>query len=239
MPDVPPLHPALEALGLAFTVAVFTVLHRATGHDIAAAMSNAEHLQSIERALHLDVELAANGWLVRNSWLIGPAVYYYRLYLVVIAVVLVWVYVRHRGVYRHLRRTLVAMPFLGLLVFWTLPMAPPRFALPGIVDIVALYAPFGPDSRDLSSGQNHFSAMPSLHTAWMAWCGYAIWFSLRRTHPRLALLGWLLPVTMVATVLTTGNHYVLDVVAGLALLAVSIGVATIAGALARTRADRR
>lgn len=219
--------------------ALFTVLHSAAGHDMATAMADAGRLQSIERALHLDVELAANGWLAQHGWLIGPAVYYYRLYLVPIVAVLVWVYLRHRDIYRHLRRTLVVMTFLALVVFWTLPMAPPRFAIPGIVDIIALHAPFGPNSRDLNSGQNHFSAMPSLHTGWLAWCGYAIWFALRGSRPRLALLGWLLPLTMAATVLITGNHYVLDVVGSAILLIVSIAAVSVVSATGRRTGRRR
>ena len=64
--------------------------------------------------------------------------------------------------------------------------------------------------------------MPSLHVGWSALCAYAAWLALRGKHPRLALLVWLFPTVMVAVVITTGNHYVLDVAGGLLLLALAI-----------------
>ena len=62
-------------------------------------------------------------------------------------------------------------------------------------------------ARGVSSGHNHYSAMPSLHVGWTAWCAFAIWLALRTSRPRLALLSWVFPLAVVAAdVLTTGNH---------------------------------
>jgi hypothetical protein len=221
---------AVVALGLL----IFSRLHAAAGTSRTAATANARHLRSVEDALHLDIELAANRWLTEHPALIQPAVYCYRLYYAVLLGVLVWVYVRHTEVYRQIRRTLLAMAFLVLPVFWALPMSPPRFAVPGIVDVVAEHDLFGSTaSRDLDNGQNHFSAMPSMHVGWSAWCAYAVWLALRATHPRAALLAWGFPLAMTAVVLTTGNHYVLDVAGSAALLALAAGVAALAGRLLR------
>ncbi|MGI5126804.1 phosphatase PAP2 family protein [Pseudonocardia sp. CA-107938] len=216
-----------EFAGLLLVVLLFSWLHTAAGRGVAAAATaNAQVLQSIERTLGLDVEPAANQWLTAHPALIQPAVYYYRLYYLVIVGVLVWIFVRHRDVFPAVRNTLVAMALLALPVFWTLPMAPPRLALPGIVDVIAEHDVVnGPATRDLDSGHNLFSAMPSMHTAWSLWCAYAAWRALRTTRPRLALLPWLFPLGMIAVVLGTGNHYVLDVVGSTVLLVASIGVA--------------
>jgi membrane-associated phospholipid phosphatase len=146
--------------------------------------------------------------------------------------VLVWVYVRHREVYRQVRRTLFAMALLVLPVFWALPMSPPRFALPGVVDIVAEHDLFGSTAFADSGEGQHFTAMPSMHVAWSALCAYAVWSALRTAHPRLALLAWGIPLLMTAVVFTTGNHYVLDVVGSAALLVIAVGVAALAGRLA-------
>ncbi|WP_327004164.1 phosphatase PAP2 family protein [Dactylosporangium sp. NBC_01737] len=215
---------------------LFSRLHAAAGTSRAAATANARHLQSVERVLHLDVEPAANRWLAGHPALIQPAVYCYRLYYAVLLGVLVWVYVRHTEVYRQVRRTLLAMAVLVLPVFWALPMSPPRFALPGVVDVVAEHDLFGSTaSRDLGNGQNHFSAMPSMHVGWSLWCAYAVWLALRATHPRAALLVWAFPLVMTAVVLTTGNHYVLDVAGSAALLAIAAGVAARIGSGERAR----
>lgn len=96
----------------------------------------------------------------------------------------------------------------------------------------------GDASRDLTNGQNHLSAMPSLHVEWAALCAYAAWLALRGRHPRLALLAWLFPVVMIAVVIATGNHYVLDVAGSVALLAISIAGAEAVSRAARARPPR-
>ena len=219
--------PAAELAGLALGAAVFTWLHNLAGTDIGAATRNAHALQFAERALGMDVELAANHWLAGHPVVSQAAVLYYRLYYLPIAGVLLWVTFRHPEIYRTVRRILVVMAPLALLIFWLMPTSPLRFALPGIIDIVAAHDLFGRTaSVDLTNGQNHFSAMPSLHVGWSALCAYAAWLALRGRHPRLAMLAWLFPAIMIAVVITTGNHYILDVAGSALLLTVSIIAAT-------------
>src|SRR4051812_42355266 len=152
-----------EVTGLLLVFLLFTRLHAAAGRDAASATANALALQSLEHALHVDIERTANEWLTGRPFLIPAAVYYYRLYYAVVVGVLLWVFVRHVDTYLKVRRTLLAMTALVLPVFWALPLSPPRFALPGVVDIVAEHDILpGDASRDLGNGQNHYSAMPSL-----------------------------------------------------------------------------
>jgi len=229
----------VEGVVLLLAFLVFLRLHAAAGTDTAAATAHARALQSVEGVLHLDVEQGANAWLVGHPALIPPAVWFYRSYYVVVVGVLVWVFLRHAEVYLHVRRTLLAMIALVLPVFWALPMAPPRFALPGVVDVVAEHDVLGSNaSRDTGSGANLYSAMPSLHVGWAAWCAYAVWSGLRASHPRAALSAWLFPLVMAADVLTTGNHYVLDVVGSAVLLGVSVAAARAWGHLAERRLAR-
>lgn len=117
------------------------------------------------------------------------AVLFCRLYSIALIVGLLWTFLRRPAVYLHVRRTFIAMTCPALLVFWAVPMSPPRFALPGSVDIIVDHDILaGQSSRDLSSGANHFSATPRLHVGWSAWCAYAVWLTLRDSHPRAALL---------------------------------------------------
>ncbi|MGI8879622.1 MAG: phosphatase PAP2 family protein [Jatrophihabitans sp.] len=216
----------VEVILLVLVLVIFTRVHAAEGTDAAVATTNADALQSVERALHLDVELGMNRWLAEHEGLIGPAVLIYRVYYAALLGVAIWVFLRHADVYPHIRRTFVAMSGLALVAFWVLPMAPPRFTLAGVVDVVAEHDIFGSrSSRDIGNGENHFSAMPSLHVGWSAWCAYAAWLALRRTYPRAALLTWVFPLAMIAVVLATGNHYLLDVVGSGVLLTASIAVA--------------
>ncbi|MFC0864350.1 phosphatase PAP2 family protein [Sphaerimonospora cavernae] len=226
----------VEVIVLLLGFLLFTHFHALAGKDTASATANALALQSVERALHLDIEQMANEWLTEHPVLIQPAVYYYRLYYVVLVGVLLWVFVRHAEIYIKVRRALLAMLVLVLPVFWALPMSPPRFALPGVVDIVAEHDILGSHAaQGTGNGQNLYSAMPSLHVGWSAWCAYAAWSALRASHSRLALLPWGFPLVMAANVLVTGNHYVLDIVGSAVLLAVSITAASVWGRLAERR----
>lgn len=215
---------AVEAAFLVVVLILFTRVHAALGTDAAAATEHARALRSVEQALHLDVELGMNRWLSAHPALAQVAVYYYRLYYLAIAATVVWVWLRRPEVYVRVRRVLVAMVLLVLPVFWALPMAPPRFAVPGVVDVVAASWP-------AAGGGNVYSAFPSMHVGWSLWCGYAVWSALRGSHPRAAWPAWLFPLGMMAVVLTTGNHYVLDIAGSLTLLAVSVGVAAVCGRL--------
>ncbi|MEV4059522.1 phosphatase PAP2 family protein [Nonomuraea dietziae] len=231
--------PLVEVAGLLLVIFLFSWLHAAAGKDIAAATANALALQSIERAVHLDIALGANQWLTEHPALIQPAVYYYRLYYLAIIGVLVWVFVRHADVYVKVRRTLVAMTVLVLPVFWALPMSPPRFALPGVVDIIAAHDILGGHaSREIENDRNLYSAMPSMHVGWSLWCAYAVWCALRGSHPRWALLSWIFPLGMAAVVLVTGNHYVLDIAGSIVLLMASIAVVSAWGHPAERRRAR-
>lgn len=222
------IRPAAELAGLVVIVLLFSYLHNLAGTDIGRATANAHRLQSIERALGIDIELPANRWLAGSPPLIRAAVWYYRLYYLPLAVVLLWLLFRRPPVYRHVRSVLIVMAVVALLLFWLVPLSPPRFALPGIIDIVADHDVIaGAASRDLTSGQNHFSAFPSMHVGWALLCAYAAWQALRRRHPRSALLVWLFPLLMVGVVITTGNHYVLDIAGSLALLGVSVATVTL------------
>jgi len=221
----------VELILLLLWFLVFTRLAAAAGKDVAAADANALALQSVERAVHIDIERSANGWLAGNLVLSHLAVYLYRLYYAVVLGVLLWVFIRHAEVYRKVRRTMVAMTVLVLPVYWAAPMSPPRLALPGAVDIVARYDIVDQAARESWTRPGHYTSMPSLHVGWALCCAYAVWSALRGAHPRPALLSWLFPLLMAADVLATGNHYVLDIAGSIALLTAAVIVASIWGRL--------
>jgi hypothetical protein len=220
----------LELFGLLLWFLLFSRLHAAVAKDVAVATANALDLQAIERSLHIGIELRVNRWLAGHTLLSHLGVYLYRLYYAAILGVLVWVYLRRADVYDQVRRTLVAMMVLVLPVYWAVPMSPPRFALPGVVDIVAAYDIFGDASTDTGSAQN-YTAMPSMHVGFALWCAYAVWSALRVAHPRRALLAWIFPLLMIADVLGTGNHYVLDIAGSIALFAAAVAAAWLCGRL--------
>ena len=88
----------------------------------------------------------------------------------------------------------------------------------------------------LASHANQLAAMPSLHIAWAAWCALALWQISRRRWVRV--LAVLYPCLTTFAVLATGNHFLLDILAGLAALALALAVLAVA-APARIAAGRR
>ena len=150
-----------ETVLLAMVLLAFTRLHAVVGTDVATATANALAVQSVEQMLHLNIELATNRWLTEHETVIPAAVLVYRFYYAALLWVLVWIYIRHAEVYVQVRRTFVAMTGLAVLAFWAMPTSPPRFALPGVVDIFAEHDILNSRStRDMSNGAN-FTAMPA------------------------------------------------------------------------------
>lgn len=227
-------HALAELFGLVLWFLLFSRLHEMAGRDAATATANAATVRSLEGVLHLDIELGVNRRLAGHHALSLAAMYFYRLYYVVILGVLLWVFLRHAGAYRRVRRTMIAMTVLVLPVYRAVPLSPPRFTLPGAVDVVARHDILGDASLDTGSGLS-YTAMPSMHTGWSLWCAWAVWLVLRRRHPRGALLAWLFPLLMAVTVVATANHYVLDLAGSVTLLAVAVAVGAWSGRLFRRR----
>jgi hypothetical protein len=220
----PPLPAELLILGV--TVLLFARVHASVGLDGSVATANARHLQSLERALRLDVEVTANHWLVARPGLAVAAAYFYRLYYAALVGVLAWAWLRHPDTYVKARRTLLAMAVIALLVYWAVPMSPPRFSLPGVVDVVTQHDILGGRAQQ-AGGAGTYSAMPSMHVGWSALCAYTAWIALRPTRPYLTWTAWLFPALMTVVVIGTGNHYVLDVVGSALLLTVCVLVTSL------------
>jgi membrane-associated phospholipid phosphatase len=81
----------------------------------------------------------------------------------------------------------------------------------GFVDTLAKYEPLHYTSIP-SWWVNQYAAMPSFHFGWMLLIGVATSFIARTQW--LKLLGILLPFIMLVSIIATGNHFILDAVAG-------------------------
>ena len=188
----------------------------------ATAFAHAGRVMHLESALDVAWEQTVNNALAAHRFLAVSADYMYAtLHYIVTPLVLIWLWRRHRNDYSRARTTLMVATILGLIGFTLLPVAPPRM-LPGFVDTMAKYSNFGWWSQDASAprgvGQftNEFAAMPSLHVGWALWCG---WQLVRHGKHRITqVAGVLYPALMVLIVIATGNHYLLDAVAGVAVV---------------------
>jgi diacylglycerol O-acyltransferase len=225
-----------EALVIVWLCWVYDAISNLAPLRLHAALAHGRGALSLERTLHLDPELTLNRWLAAHHTLgLIASDYYDNAHFVVTLGLLGWLWYRRPDIYRPLRNVLVLINVLGFVVFWLYPMAPPRMlAGVGFQDIVATTHAFGSwHTGALASAANQLAAMPSLHLAWATWCTLVLWhLSARRSVRALAVL---YPCLTAVVVLATGNHYLTDVVAGVATTALAVALV---GALARSRGDR-
>jgi PAP2 superfamily protein len=187
------------------------------------ALEHGRWLLSLEQSLHLAPEQALNHWLASTHMLGVVLSYYYdNAHFVVTFALLGWLWWRRPDIYRPLRNALVGMNLLGLLVFWRYPVAPPRM-LGGFTDVVASSHALGSwHTGSLAADADQLAAMPSLHIAWAVWCGVALWRCSARRWVRWVAL--LYPLFTALVVLSTANHYLLDVLAGALTAMIALGL---------------
>ncbi|MFN0156305.1 MAG: phosphatase PAP2 family protein [Gaiella sp.] len=188
------------------------VLDGATGS--ARARANAERIVRLERRLGIDVEPAVQR-AVRSAPRLARALSAgYAIANIGLSVGwLTWLF-RRRDERFHRERRAAAFAFAGALpVFLACPTAPPR-TLDGFVDLLGEH---GIDLEHplLVRFYNPVAAMPSHHAAFAVVTGFAL-ATRRRTLPGRLLARSYAPFVALV-VIGTGNHYVLDVVAGAAL----------------------
>ncbi len=189
------------------------------------------HERSIQRAF-LDSDVVMTFWNV----------FYGTLHFFVTIFVLVLLFRRFPARYPRWRNALAVTTGLALIGFAFYPLMPPRL-LPtsyGFVDSLARFgSPWSFDSSAMHKISNQYAAMPSLHFAWALWCGAALVTAARRLGAKL--LAALYPVATLAAIVVTANHYIIDAVAGAAVLGVGwvLGTAITYGRLPpRPRARR-
>jgi len=189
------------------------------------AVRNAMGVLSLEHSLHLDPELALNRWLAAHSAFAVPASYYYFFaHAVVTFALLAWLWWSRPALYMRLRTQLVIINLIAFVVFWRYPLAPPRmFPGLGYHDVIATsHALISWHSSVLAHDADQLGAMPSLHVAWAAWCGLALYQLHRRRA--VAVLAIAYPLLTSFVVVATGNHYLLDVLAGFATVLAALAL---------------
>jgi len=201
-----------------------------------AALAHGQALLSIEHALRFDAERVSNVWVTshRVLSLVASDIYQFAHVTVTLAV-LAWCWWRRPDLYRSARNALVGINLVGLTVFLLVPVAPPRL-LPGggFVDAVA-DAGFG-TTHGGPVPADQYGALPSLHLGWAVWTTVV----LIRLLPASAWrqLCWAYPVLITTVVVVTGNHYLIDAIAGTAVALTSLWTAQAVTRPAQSRQEQ-
>ncbi len=181
------------------------------------AFANTEQLLALERALGIDWERSIQQWVLDDpGWVSFWNGVYTYLYWPSLGLALVLLWFVERSRYVVLRNALFLSAAIGIVIFALFPVAPPRF-LPGYVDTLARdgMRAFTSDSP----WANVYAAVPSFHVAWPALAGHVVSPVFR--NPVLAALCYVPAMLIAGAVIVTGNHFLLDVVAGLVVVAVA------------------
>jgi hypothetical protein len=209
-------------LGLAIFALYLVVTHRLPlSHEMPDA--HGTWLLDVEKTLHIDVERGLNEWLAPHPVLGAIAAWEYATtYIVTTFGFLGWLWWRRRDRYRWARGVLATSTVIAIACFALWPLTPPRLLEhAGFTDVVTMHRPFlSWGSNTVSAGADQWAAMPSLHEAWAVWVTVV---TLRggagRIGRSLAVLHLLVTSYVVVA---TGNHFVLDIVAGGVLVGVAM-----------------
>jgi hypothetical protein len=218
-----------EIVVIAAVYSLYDVTRYFVSGERDAALRHGRSVFHFEQRLGIAPEHALNKLFSAHIALGLPADYFYAvLHYIITPAVLIWLWRRHPTSYAPARTVLIATTVIGLVGFSLFPVAPPRL-LGGFVDTMAHFSRYGWWStagsapRGLGSDTNQFAAMPSLHVGWALWCG---WQLLRHARHRVTrILGVLYPFVLAVVVIATANHYLLDVVAGFAVVGLGALVA--------------
>jgi hypothetical protein len=213
-----------EAIYIVAFYAAYTVVRDVHGTrpvSRAHAFANAEKIIHIERFFGLFQERRIQSWVLPNHLLIRSLDDFYgTAHFVITLAALVFVFRWQPWRYPLWRNTLAITTALALIGFAFFPLMPPRL-LPASYHIVDTLHAIGGlwsfDSGPMNAVSNQYAAMPSLHFAWALWCALALAPAVKRRP--LKVLIWCYPVLTLVCILATGNHYLLDAIAGALTLA--------------------
>lgn len=221
---------AIEVAVIAVALVLYGFLRVKLEGSYADAARNARDVMRLERQILVDWEQDAQAWVLsRPFWITFWNWIYQWLYWVSVGTILVLLWLRDRPRYLLLRDTLLIAAAIGLVVWATFPVAPPRFM--GYVDTLTLN---GDRLMEEQPGMvNRYAAVPSFHVGWPAIAGFVLARGSRRL--RVWICSMLPAVLLAFSVVFTGNHYVLDIVAGFVVVAAAL---LIADQLQSRRAER-
>jgi len=191
----------------------------------AEAFRNGRRVLRLEDALGTLFEPGLQRWALDVGYLLIDAMSltYWLSQFAVVLLALLWIYVRRVDSYLPVRNTIIIANTIALIIYVTVPTAPPRlFPAWGFDDTVAASSLGAPHGL-VALLANPYAAMPSLHAADAVIIGVALALVVRPLWLKAVFVLW--PAWVAFALLATANHYWLDVAAGLSVAAVGAGVA--------------
>jgi membrane-associated phospholipid phosphatase len=193
----------------------------------------------LERVLHIDIEWVVQKALLPYHWLVQLlGGFYGSAHFVITAFAFGFLlFCATPARYRYWRNVLAIGTLLGLACFALYPTMPPRLLphpqYPYVDTMYQIGGLWSYNRGVLEHISDPFAAMPSLHIVWSGWCCLALWHRFRAPWQHRLLVAY--PLLTGFAVIVTGNHWVLDLVAGALVLAAAWGLNQLGHRLAARR----
>src|ERR671911_568918 len=183
----------------------------------AQAFANANRIVSAEQVLGLAWEQSLQrAFLALPDLVAALNLFYFVGHFLFTGIFFVWLYRRSRDGFRSFRDGFLAATAIAVVVHWLYPTAPPRLAGVGLEDTLLLFSGIDIGSPTSSAISKPVAAVPSLHAAYAIGVGVGM---VRSARSPLVRRGEIVsPPLVVLTIVVTGNHFLLDAVAGMAVL---------------------
>lgn len=205
---------AFQIAILSSTYVAYTLSRAAAQGAEEVAVANGTAVMQAEKSLGIYVE----PWLQTQVSHAEPVIhglnwFYVNVHLPVIIGVLIWLYMDHRHEFPFFRNWFLALNALGVLCYVLIPTAPPRLVpSSGIVDTLFIMSDQNFQGGLLGVFANPYAAMPSLHVGYALFAAMTLGMLVRRRWVRM--LGYSYPLSMLAAITVTGNHWLLDSLGG-------------------------
>ena len=195
---------------------VYSLVRGVFGGTVEAGRANAAHLIDLEDRLGILVEPDLQKAFIDHHLAMPFWNFFYPVsQVIVLPLTLVLVYRYRRHAYPWLRNLAILSWCGGLVWYAVQPVAPPRLA--GLLtDTVSSQTFVDLDSPLIKAFYNPVAAMPSLHVGLAPVVAWALWRLTKSPWTRAA--GLLYPFLVAIAIVVTGNHYVLDIAGGLAVV---------------------
>jgi len=190
----------------------------------AQAFTNARRIVSLEQVLGIAWEQSLQrAFLAMPDLVTALNIFYFVGHFLFTGIFFFWLYHRSRDGFRSFRDGFLVATAIAVVIHWLFPTAPPRLAEDGIEDTLRVLSGIDIGSPTSSALSNPVAAVPSLHAAYALGVGIGLLRYAR--SPLVRFAGAIYPPLVVLTIVVTGNHFVLDAIAGMAVLGVGFGLA--------------
>jgi len=226
----PGLKDGAELLLIGLALPIYYLVRGQVEERVGEAVQRGADVVTLERSLGIFWEVELQKAALDHGWFVDSLnAFYLYGHLPLIGALAVWLYFWHRPQYLLMRNAFLISGAIALVIYLNFPTAPPRL-LPehlgfGFADTVfeqyGHERPFTP-----TFFVNQYAAMPSMHFGWNMLVGLALWLSTRNVFVRA--LAVLMPFAMFTDIILTANHYLLDPILAIPVVALGLAI-TLAG----------